>query len=969
MIVLKEDEFKEFPKAKDKLPNAIELTTVNPLPNREQLWAWAHVHVNHDLSVTEDNPGGDTDIVNKNLSDALTANRDVACSRLLCSRKLGTNTGYRAFLIPTFETGRLAGLGLDLGTTAATKIAWEDANNQFPYYYSWYFRTGNVGDFEYLVDLIKPKPADKSIGVRDVDVTSPGAGLPGFQELDGVLKLGGALKVPPSEFTPEELAEVNKYDKWYEANGQSYPHPFQRAVAKRINLNDDYQEGKKPISQLNKDVDLPPFSGEGFDVYDPDPVVTLPLYGQWHSLVNRLLKEADQQKDVANKDNWVHNLNLDPRFRVAAGLGTQVIQKNQEEYMQAAWEQVGDLLKANQKLRELQMAEHTSYAWYAKHVLNLPPSKQLMLTAPIHNRVLSDGMTIAAHFQESKVPLAVLKGNFRSILRDRSRLVKLLFAGSNRKPLDIIGRINNGEIKVTQPKGAPEGAQKLSDVVNMAGPENLPGFIKKQIAKHPWLIYLPLILLALLLIIVLIFFRSSTGLAIAVAVGGALVYLYNRLKKWKADLLSANRLTYENQTPASVDSLPTSADFRLTLPGQPAANFTTGTSDNDELKRFKESLRDATTLLQTRQPEPELKKLDWSQLTSIVVQKINPKVTFPRRTSKLIELPERIKKAMVDNATQVWAYPEIRVPMYKPLSEMSADYFLPNINKVEQNSITILENNQKFIESYMVGLNHEMSRELMWREYPTDQRGSYFRQFWEMASQVATAENRDRLFDIPPLHNWSTSSKLGDHNHRASSGDKPQIVLVIRGELLKKYPTAIIYAQKAKWDTASLPNQNLRSLDEVAANATVAKAKQKIRTPLFEAKVDPDIYFFGFDLTADDIKGADQPTSNPQSAGWFFVIKEREGEPRFGLDDSNKQAPISDWSELSWKMVSVADGANVTLPDQAIELETTQAGLQGNEEEEELQGVWSSSTNSAKLAYVLYQLPVLVAVHGSRMLK
>ena len=33
----------------------------------------------------------------------------------------------------------------------------------------------------------------------------------------------------------------------------------------------------------------------------------------------------------------------------------------------------------------------------------------------------------------------------------------------------------------------------------------------------------------------------------------------------------------------------------------------------------------------------------------------------------------------------------------------------------------------------MVGLNHEFARELLWREYPTDQRGSYFRQFWDVS--------------------------------------------------------------------------------------------------------------------------------------------------------------------------------------------------------------------------------------------
>ena len=56
----------------------------------------------------------------------------------------------------------------------------------------------------------------------------------------------------------------------------------------------------------------------------------------------------------------------------------------------------------------------------------------------------------------------------------------------------------------------------------------------------------------------------------------------------------------------------------------------------------------------------------------------------------------------------------------------------PNINLIPPNSITLVETNQRFIESYMVGLNHEFARKLLWREYPTDQRGSYFRQFWDV---------------------------------------------------------------------------------------------------------------------------------------------------------------------------------------------------------------------------------------------
>ena len=67
--------------------------------------------------------------------------------------------------------------------------------------------------------------------------------------------------------------------------------------------------------------------------------------------------------------------------------------------------------------------------------------------------------------------------------------------------------------------------------------------------------------------------------------------------------------------------------------------------------------------------------------------------------------------------------------------------------------------NPKFIESYMVGLNHEMGRELLWREYPTDQRGSYLRQFWDVSGIISpsspdgtlTATEKAQFKDITPL--------------------------------------------------------------------------------------------------------------------------------------------------------------------------------------------------------------------------
>ncbi|MFY0539280.1 hypothetical protein [Nannocystis pusilla] len=307
---------------------------------------------------------------------------------------------------------------------------------------------------------------------------------------------------------------------------------------------------------------------------------------------------------------------------------------------------------------------------------------------------------------------------------------------------------------------------------------------------------------------------------------------------------------------------------------------------------------------------------------------------------------------MVETFAPVMAYPVFDLPMYKPLSELSAELFLPQIHLIPQNSLTLLETNQKFVEAYMVGLNHEMGRELLWREYPCDQRGSYFRQFWDVDSVLPASPQeaeREALRDIPKIHQWSKLSELGEHNHREAGGDAAQIVLVVRGELLKRYPTAVLYAQKAVWHQKP-GGAYERRLDP---------APGAVRVPLFEAKVDPDIYFIGFDLTAADAAGDPDPLQG--DAGWFFVIQERPGEPRFGLDEAEgSPPPPQTWNDLAWAHLGTPSGASIDLSQTSIAL--------GNPGGEDAQASWDANTNSAELAYILYQVPVLVAVHASRML-
>jgi hypothetical protein len=266
----------------------------------------------------------------------------------------------------------------------------------------------------------------------------------------------------------------------------------------------------------------------------------------------------------------------------------------------------------------------------------------------------------------------------------------------------------------------------------------------------------------------------------------------------------------------------------------------------------------------------------------------------------------------------------------------------------------------------------------LFREYPTDQRGSYFRQFWDVSGYrddegLSADALREKLYDIPKLHLWPKASTLGAHDHRQPPNTPPkdEVVLSIRGELLKRYPTAVIYAHNADWQRTNgvIDKSLIRQPIELTEAEEADPPRDKVKTPLYEAKVDPDITFFGFDLTVAEARG------NPDTddAGWFFIIKERPGEPRFGLDIERAGAPINTWSDLAWDDATIENGnLRIKAGMQSFELTTAPPSSEGPEELEQhledKQILWNPDTNAGDVAYVLYQLPVLVAVHAAEML-
>jgi hypothetical protein len=298
------------------------------------------------------------------------------------------------------------------------------------------------------------------------------------------------------------------------------------------------------------------------------------------------------------------------------------------------------------------------------------------------------------------------------------------------------------------------------------------------------------------------------------------------------------------------------------------------------------------------------------------------------------------------------AYPDIPVPAYQYLIDIDKEFLLPNLDLIENNTLSLLKTNQKFIEAYLVGLNYEMGRELLWREYPTDMRGSYFRQFWDTSGFVTpdtTPEDADSMKDIRPIDQWSRMDRLGAHNAREPDADPEQLVFVIRGDLLKKYPNTVIYAQKAIRNKDS-GNKEIRT--EFSAD----ESNREIRFPLYQAEIAPDIKLLGFDLTVNEATGEDRTKGFNDKHGWFFVIAEVPGEPRFGMDLTSAVNRPGDtgWNDLSWKhfddqLKFIRSDVQPTLP---IPPDSS--------------GKWGES--SSDMATILLQRPLMVAIHATEML-
>jgi hypothetical protein len=340
-------------------------------------------------------------------------------------------------------------------------------------------------------------------------------------------------------------------------------------------------------------------------------------------------------------------------------------------------------------------------------------------------------------------------------------------------------------------------------------------------------------------------------------------------------------------------------------------------------------------------PAPPPPRLPVGDLAKVARAGLDPETAVTAAVRGRLTLPPGW--APTDPLEPVLAAPDFPAPMYREVAELAPDLLLPGVNRMALNSVTALGSNPWFVQAFLVGLNHEIARELLWRGYPTDQRGTCFRRFWDRAGAVPpkTGAAAD---DITPITGWDPAEGLGVAGVTADGG--AQLVLAVRGELLRRYPRTVIHLARAEWSGDTDANG-----DPVPRLAAGGAEKH----PEFGGSLPPDVTFLGFDLSPEAARGT---AGDP---GWYVVFAEPPTEPRLGLDETAPTDPTGTWADLSWSTVQVSANGHVTLgtADPAVTIEPAK-------DPRDLH--FSTAATSAQIAAVVEQRPFRVALHARRLL-
>jgi hypothetical protein len=790
-------------------------------------------------------------------------------SRLLAPRRLEPGKRYAACLVPAFDAGAARGLGGVPAEGVSLGPAWTTPSTEdvvLPVYFHWEFGTGTAGDFESLARRLRPFPVPASGGGEPMYIGAAGPELPALPPTDpsAYLEMDGALR--SSRGAAGMLADV--------------PEPVREQLRAALDAAaGQASAGPTPTT----------------------PVLGPPIYGAWH---------ARQHTVPADQPRWLRELNLDPRRRAAAGLGAEIVRQNQEQFMQWCWEQAEDVLEANRLLSRARLSMEALTRVHARHFAPLPEDRLLQLTAPLHSRTRHTDVTVAATIAAASMPDAVGDPALRRLTSPQRPVLRAAITRAEPSvPPGVTPRVNlvdrfaapGGGLQVDPTQFVPHGLLGIPAMASLPvnprdqtvdlSPIGLPVGVPRNLVTQV---------------------RDDT----ATVTADPHPRLLHR-DDLDAGVLGEEHLRSARDLVEQAGS-PWYSVYDLFSFVQPSERIT----DPATIRRLTDAVSHvAETEVVIGHPPPAFQQLVMTSVGQSLLARTDPRLSVPSRLATMLTLgPDSLLADTPPGVTvaatldRVMAFPEIDVPVYTYLARLDPARFLPGVGEIADDSITVLKTNPRFVEALLAGLNDELNRELLWRAFPTDQRGTPFRRFWDRAAGT----------DIEAIDTWSASNGIGANGPGDQDG---QVALLIRGQLLRRYPNTCIYAWRAR-------------------NGVLIEspAPTDLRSPVFAGVLGPDTTFVGFDLTGAELNQGD---------GWFFVLQEQPTEPRFGFDEFTGSGPLpalQSWSDATWQHTATPPGRYLRI---------TANPLSGT-----AFGAVRFVDHAASLAGIAIQQPMRVAVHA-----